>query len=180
LGVPARYADALARAVLQAGAGFGITPYGLEALNVMRIEKGHVAGGELNGQTTARDLGLAKMMSTKKDYIGRIMAHRPALVDPDRPILVGFKPVDGTSKLAAGAHFIPVGAEANHTNDEGHMTAACFSPVLGHPIGLGLLKRGRERIGQRTRAVDLLRGSDVEVEICDPVFVDPQGERLRV
>ncbi len=60
----------------------------------MRIEKGHVAGNELNGQTTARDLGLGKMMSGKKDYIGRVMAARPALLEPERPRFVGFRPVD--------------------------------------------------------------------------------------
>ena len=66
----------------------------------MRIEKGHVAGNELNGQTTARDLGLGTMMSTKKDFIGRVMASRPALTAPDRPALVGFKPVDPAERCA--------------------------------------------------------------------------------
>ena len=66
----------------------------------MRIEKGHVAGNELNGQTTARDLGLGRMMSTKKDFIGRVLAGRPALVDPERPALVGFKPVDPRAAAA--------------------------------------------------------------------------------
>ena len=67
LAVPARYGDAAIRAIMAAGEEFGITPYGTEALGVMRIEKGHVAGNEINGQTTARDLGLGRMMSTKKD-----------------------------------------------------------------------------------------------------------------
>ena len=39
--VPARYGDALARVLMEAGEDLGVTPYGLEALNVMRIEKGH-------------------------------------------------------------------------------------------------------------------------------------------
>jgi len=72
--VPARFGDATARALMKAGAPFGIAPYGLEALSVLRIEKGHAAGGELNGQTTANDLGLGRMMSTKKDFIGAVMA----------------------------------------------------------------------------------------------------------
>ena len=78
LAVPASYGDAAIRAIMAAGKPYGIHPYGTEALSVMRIEKGHVAGNELNGQTTARDLGLEKMMSRKKDYIGRVMAARPA------------------------------------------------------------------------------------------------------
>ncbi len=59
------------------------------------------------------------------------------------------------------------------------MTSVAFSPTLGHWIGLGLVRRGPERWGERVRAVDPVRVGDVEVEICDPVFVDPKGERLR-
>ena len=51
----------------------------------MRIEKGHVAGNELDGPTTAADLGLGRTMSGKKDFIGRVMAERPALMDPSAP-----------------------------------------------------------------------------------------------
>jgi heterotetrameric sarcosine oxidase alpha subunit len=179
LAVPAAYGEAAIRAVMAAGAPFGIAPYGTEALSVLRIEKGHVAGAELNGQTTARDLGLQRMMSTKKDFIGRTMAERPALVDPERPMLAGFKPVDRTERLRAGAHFIPLGAPAAAEHDEGHMTSVAFSPTLGHWIGLGLLRRGPERIGERVRAFDPVRGGDVAVEICSPAFVDPAGERFR-
>ena len=179
LAVPAAYGEAAIRALMAAGAPFGISPYGTEALSVLRIEKGHVAGAELNGQTTARDLGLSRMMSTKKDFIGRTMAERPALVDPERPMLAGFKPVDRTERLRAGAHFIPLGAPAAAEHDEGHMTSVAFSPTLGHWIGLGLLRRGPERIGGRVRAFDPVRGGDVAVEICSPAFVDPAGERFR-
>ena len=79
LAVPASYGDAAIRAIMEAGKPYGVRPYGTEALGVMRIEKGHVAGNELNGQTTTRDLGLERMMSRKKDFIGRLMAGRPAL-----------------------------------------------------------------------------------------------------
>jgi sarcosine oxidase subunit alpha len=178
LSVPARYGDAAVRAIMEAGAAFGITPYGTEALGVMRIEKGHIAGNEINGQLTARDLGMGRMMSTKKDFIGRVMAQRPALIDPDRPAFVGFKPVDGAARLRAGAHFLKVGATASAENDEGYMTSVAFSPTLGHWIGLGVLRHGPERIGERVRAYDPVRDGDVEVEVCSPLFVDPQGARL--
>ena len=178
IAAPASYGDALIRTLMQAGGELEVTPYGLEALNVMRIEKGHVAGAELNGQTTARDLGLGRMMSTKKDYIGRVLAGREALVDPERPTLVGLRPLDRGARLRAGAHFLKKGAAATADNDEGWMTSVAFSPSLGHWIGLGLLKGGPSRLGERIRAYDPVRNGDVEVEICSPVFVDPQGERL--
>jgi heterotetrameric sarcosine oxidase alpha subunit len=180
ISIPARFGDAGIRRIMEVGAEFGITAYGTEALGVMRIEKGHVAGNELNGQTTARDLGLGKMMSAKKDYIGRAMAGRPGLVDPNRPCFVGFKPVDRKERLYSGAHFIPRGADANAKNDHGFMTSVAFSPVNGHWVGLGLLVRGPERYGEILRAYDPLRGHDTPVEVCEPVFHDPKGERLRV
>ena len=179
IAVPARFGDALARTLVEVGARFGIAPYGTEALGVMRIEKGHLAGNEVDGRTTARDLGLAKLMSTRKDYIGRIMSNRSALLDPDRPTLTGFKPADKSARLRAGAHFVSVDGPASADNDQGVMTSVAFSPTLGHWIGLGLLTSGPERIGGRVRAVDPVRNNDVEVEICAPCFVDPQGERLR-
>ena len=179
IAVPAGYGDALARMVADTGRDFGVTPYGTEALSVMRIEKGHVAGNELNGQTVALDLGLGRMMSTKKDYIGRLMAARPALVDPQRPSLVGLKPVMPDARLRAGAHFIARGVSPSPETDEGYMTSTAFSPSLGHWIGLGLLARGVQRIGERIRAYDPVRSGDIEVEVVSPVFVDPEGVRLR-
>ena len=179
IGVPSRYGDALIRKIMEAGAEYGITPYGTEALGVMRIEKGHVAGAELNGISTAGDLGLGRMMSTKKDYIGRVLAGRPALVDPNRPVVVGFRPVDRKRRIRAGAHFIRQGLEATAQNDEGYMTSVAFSPSIGHWIGLGFLAHGPERMGEIIRACDPIRGEEYLVEVVSPIFYDPEGEKLR-
>jgi len=144
----------------------------------MRIEKGHVGGNELNGTTTADDLGLGRMMSKKKDFIGRVLAKRSGLTANDRAVLVGFKPLDRSRRLNAGAHLLAPGAAVSLDNDQGYLTSVAFSPMLGHSIGLGLLKRGRERLGERLRAYDPLREGDVEIEVVSPVFFDPDGTRL--
>lgn len=179
IAVPARRGEQLARTLMLVGRPFGITPYGTEALGVMRIEKGHVSGNELNGQTSARDLGLGRMASTRKDFIGRVMAQRPAFLAADRPMLAGFRPVDRSARLRAGAHFIGIRQPAETRFDEGYMTSVAFSPSLGHWIGLGLLRHGPERIGERVRAYGPVRGGDIEVKICAPTFLDPEGARLR-
>jgi len=179
IGVPARYGASLADVLMRAGEPHGIAPYGTEALAVMRIEKGHVAGNELDGRTTAQDLGLGRMVSDKKDFIGRVMARRPALVAPDRMTLVGLKPVDRTRRLRAGAHLVPRRDAADAAHDEGVVTSVAFSPSLGHWIGLGLLARGPQRRGERVWAADPVRNGMVEVEACAPCFIDPSGERLR-
>ena len=181
LAVPARWGDGAVRAVMAAGEPLGVVPYGMEALGTMRIEKGHVAGAELNGTTTAQDLGLGRMMSTQKDYIGRVLAGRPGLTASDRPALIGVKPSRAQARLRAGAHFLRTGARPSLANDEGFISSVTFSPTLGHWIGLGFLSGGRERIGERIRAHDPLSGGDVdlEVEVTNPVFYDPDGKRLR-
>ena len=178
LAVPARYGDAAVRAIMAAGDEFGVVPYGTEALGVMRIEKGHVAGNELNGTTTAADLGLGRMLSKKKDCIGRVLTDRPGLTDPNRPTLVGVRPVDPSARLYAGAHFLAMGSRATLENDQGYVTSVAFSPMLGTWIGLGLLARGPQRHGERIRAHSPVRGSDVDVEVVSPVFFDPEGTRL--
>ena len=79
----------------------------------------------------------------------------------------------------AGAHFFASGQPFSPAHDEGYMTSVAYSPTLGTSIGLGLIRRGSERRGERVRAVDAVRGTDVEVEIVSPHFVDPDGERVR-
>ena len=63
-------------------------------------------------------------------------------------------------------------------NDEGYMTSVAYSPHLGCWIGLGLISNASSRMGERVRAYDPVRNGDVLVEICSPVFIDPEGARL--
>ncbi len=179
IGVPPDDAERFMEALMQAGAPHGLAPYGTEALGVLRIEKGHAAGAELNGQTTAGDLGLGRMLSRRKDFIGRAMATRPALVDPARPVLVGLKALDAGQVIKAGSHLFQPGAAISTDNDLGHVTSACWSPHLGHMIALGLLSGGAARIGTRIRIHDPIRGGDAEAEVVKPVFIDIEGGRSR-
>jgi sarcosine oxidase subunit alpha len=179
IAVPTRYGDALLREMLARGAEFQPVVYGTEALSVLRIEKGHVAGGEVNGQSTALNMGLGRMVSKKKDSIGMVLSQREGLTDPEGYRLVGVRPVDPQGKLTAGSHFLEIGAAAVAANDLGWLTSKAYSPHIGSDIALGYLKAGDRKIGQRLRAVNLLTGQDTEVEIVSPHFFDPEGERLR-
>jgi methylglutamate dehydrogenase subunit C len=179
IAVPTRYGDALLREMLARGAEFDPIVYGTEALGVMRIEKGHVAGGELNGQSTALNMGLGKMVSKKKDSIGMVLSQREGLTDENGYRLVGVRPVDPKGKLVAGSHFLEIGAEPVAANDGGWLTSKVYSPHVGSDIALGYLKGGDQKIGTRMRAVNLVAKTETEVEIVSPHFVDPEGERLR-
>jgi len=179
IAVPTRYGDALIRKMAGLAATMGGCVYGTEALGVMRIEKGHVAGNELNGTTTALNLGMAGMVSKKKDAIGSTLSEREGLNRPDALNVMGFKPVNPAEALVAGSHFINRTDAANAANDQGYMTSVCYSPHVGSSIALGLLKNGANRKGEVLRAVNPLKNTEVLVEVVSAHFVDPEGERLR-
>ncbi|MDE2305362.1 MAG: sarcosine oxidase subunit alpha family protein [Gammaproteobacteria bacterium] len=178
LAVPSGAARSVVERLMQAGQPLGVAPYGLEALGVLRIEKGHVAGAEINGQTTAGDLGLERMLSTRKDYVGAVLARRSGLADPSRPRLVGLRALGREGRLRGGAHLFAAGAPLEAAHDQGYVSSAAYSPTLRSWIGLGFLKGGRARIGERVRVCDPLRGEEHPAEVVDPVFVDPHGERV--
>ncbi|MCY3996926.1 MAG: sarcosine oxidase subunit alpha family protein [Rhodobacter sp.] len=180
IAVPTRYGDALMRRMAEVGAEFDVIPYGTEALGVMRIEKGHPAGNELNGTTTALNLGMGRMVSKKKDCIGNTLSEREGLNTEDALRLVGLRPVDPTNPVVAGSHLMAEGGPVDAAHDQGYITSAAYSPVLGHSIGLGFLKRGGARKGEILRAVNPLEGVEVAVEVVSAHFVDPEGEKLRV
>ena len=177
--VPARYGASLFDALVKRAEEMGGGAYGMEALNVLRIEKGHITHAEIHGRTTAFDVGMGRMVSAKKDCVGKTMSERPGLMDDDREQLVGFKPIGAVKQLSAGAHLFEKDAEAVRVNDQGHITSVAFSPDVGSYIGLGFIQRGPERHGEVMRMVDHLRGLEAEVEVCAPVFVDQEGGRVR-
>jgi sarcosine oxidase subunit alpha len=174
--VPAGFGHTVWEALMQAGAAFDVLPYGTEAMGALRIEKGHVAGGELDGRTTMKDLALERFASARKPFVGSVLRKRPVLEDAARPSLVGLEVIDRATPLKAGALLFAENAPvAGH--GEGHVTSTTFSPTLGGHIGLALLARGPARLGETIRCVDLLGGTDVKCRVVPPCFVDPEGAR---
>jgi glycine cleavage system aminomethyltransferase T len=178
IAVPADHTVAVWEALLATGHAFGLAPYGTEAMAAMRIEKGHVAGAEINGQTTPADLGLARLVSTRKHFVGRRMLERPALADAARPSLVGLEPVDSVTPIPAGAQLVDDAHARPPVPMLGHVTSPTFSPTLGRPIALALLKSGMARKGETVVAAAPIDGSFVPARVVEPVFYDPTGERL--
>ena len=178
IAVPTRYGEALFRDLLARAELLGGGPYGMEALNVLRIEKGFITHAEIHGRVTAFDIGMEKMVSAKKDCIGKGASQRPGLIGPEREQMVGLSPV-GEGVLSAGAHLYAKGAEAARVNDQGYVTSVGWSPTLNRWLGLGFLKNGRARHGEVIRMVDGLRGHDVLCTVSDPVFHDKEGAKLR-
>ena len=151
----------------------------MEALNVLRIEKGFITHGEIHGRVTAFDIGMDRMISAKKDCIGKTLANRKGLLDEGREQLMGFKPVGAVKQLTGGAHLYNEGDEATPAFDQGYLTSVAFSPTFGHFLAQGFVRGGQARLGDRMRMVDQMREIETIVEVCDPVFFDPKGERTR-
>ncbi len=177
--VPARYGDALFRTLVARAEALGGGPYGMEALNVLRIEKGFITHAEIHGRTTAFDIGMARMVSAKKDCVGKAASERPGLVGDHREQLVGLRPLDAARPLGAGAHLFEEGAAPVRENSQGYVTSVGPSPTFGCWLGLGFLRNGRARHGETVMMVDHLRGRRVACRVQDPVQFDPEGERIR-
>jgi sarcosine oxidase subunit alpha len=177
--VPADRGREMWEAVLAAGEPFGIMPYGTEAMSTLRIEKGHVViGSEIDGRTTAFDLGMEKLVNPNKWCIGKPLLARPALTSPDRWQLVGLCAESG-ERVPRGAKIVADPDAPAPVPMHGHVTSWCYSPNVGAWIALALVSRGRERHGEKVWAVSPLANEKVQVTIQAPVFIDPAGERLR-
>jgi methylglutamate dehydrogenase subunit C len=176
LAVPARQAPAVWSAVLAAGAPFGIAPYGLDALNTLRIEKGHVTGAELNGNTTAADLGFERMLKKHGDFIGRALLERPGMCAADRLQLVGVRPSDRSRRLSNGMQLVERTAPRASL---GYVTSCSPSVELEGWVGLALLAGGRARIGTRLLGRAPIHGETTEVEVVSPHMLDPENARVR-
>jgi sarcosine oxidase subunit alpha len=174
--VPAKHALAAWSALLASGERCGIRPYGLDALNTLRIEKGHVTTAELNGNTTAGDLGFERMLKKHGDFIGRTLAQRPGLTASERLQLVGVRPLDRTRRLRNGTQI--VAAETRGTS-LGYVTSATPSVEFAGWLGLALLSGGRKRTGQRLLGVAPLHDETTELQIVSPHMLDPENTRVR-
>ena len=175
LNVPAGHGAALWDAVAEAGQSHGITPYGTEAMHVLRAEKGYfIVGQESDGTATPDDLGLGWAVSkAKRDFVGKRSLVRPDMASADRKQMVGLVSIDRATVLVEGAQLVAPNAPRSSL---GHVTSAYHSAATGGPIALAMLSGGRARVGQTLLVPD--PAGDVHVRVVAPMFVDPDGARL--
>ncbi|MCJ8156595.1 sarcosine oxidase subunit alpha family protein [Sphingomonas sp. LaA6.9] len=178
IAVPWREAGRLWAALIEAGTPHGITPFGVEALMTMRIEKGFLhIGSDTDGTTLPQDIGFGEIMRKKtQDFVGRRSAHRPDGLRSDRRSLVGLEVADGNpAPLTTGAHVLPAGT-IQLGPGQGWVTSSTWSPTLGAPLALALVERGQARMGEIVRIWDLDAWRDARITgLCR---YDPEGARL--
>lgn len=176
ISVPARRAEALWIELMRAGERLGIEAVGIEAILVLRLEKGFLhVGVDTDGTTNPLDLGFGGIIAKKQgDFVGRRSLSRPDDQRADRRQLIGLEPVNTSDRLVAGAHLVREGDGSRRSI--GFVTSACLSPTLGGSIGLGLLERGFECRGETVTVYD--DGRTFAARVVDPAFYDPHGDRL--
>jgi len=177
--VPADHGVALWERLLARAAPLGIKPYGLEALASLRIEKGHVAGLELDHRNTLDDLGLGKMASRDKPYVGRELRGRPELQAPERWSLVGLECLEAGQRLRGGAILFAAG-EPQTGHGRGYITSVTWSTELDKYIALALYQGGLKHVGETVSCAYPLKSESVRARLVSPVFIDKEGARLRV
>jgi sarcosine oxidase subunit alpha len=182
IAVPASDGQAFWDMCIEAGKEFGIQPYGTECLHVMRAEKGFIMiGDETDGTVIPQDLNMEWALSKKKeDFLGKRAHLRSHMSDPSRWKLVGLKTVDPNVVIPDGAYATDGTIRENGVkNMIGRVTSTYFSPTLNRSIAMGLVKFGPNRMGE---IIDFptLEGKIIKAEICNQVFLDPEGERQNV
>jgi sarcosine oxidase subunit alpha len=175
INLPADHVGALLTRLWERAADYSAVPYGIEALEIMRTEKGFIhIGTDTDGTTLPQDIGFARALERKAaNFVGRRSLLRPAARDPNRFQLVALAPIDRRTVLPVGAQ---IAQSAPPAQTEGHVTSSCWSPELGAPVALGMLARGSQRLGEKIRVHHL--GKIIDAEVVKAPFVDPKGERL--
>jgi len=176
LSAPARRARALRARIVEKLPAFGGGLLGLEALMILRAEKGFiVVGKDTDGTTMPHDLGIAGPRDSRKDeYIGKRSLFTPAANDKGRKQFVGLTVAQGETALSTGAHVIEGAGRARRSM--GYVTSSYVSPTLGAPVALGLVANGFARMGQTVGVYHL--GAERRATIAPAVALDPEGKRL--
>lgn len=181
IAVPASQGRAFWNALLEAGAEFGIMPYGTEGLHVMRAEKGFIMiGDETDGTVIPQDLNLNWAISKKKeDFLGKRAQLRDHMASADRWKLVGLETLDG-SVIPDGSYIPADGNNANgQRNVQGRVTSTYYSPTLDRGIAMALVHNGLDRMGDVIEC-NTVSGTMIKAKIVDPVFYDKEGEKQNV
>ncbi len=180
INVPARHGRALWEAVMESGKAHGITPYGTEAMHVLRAEKGFIiVGQDTDGTVTPEDLGLGWTIGkTKSDFVGKRSLARPDLVARGRKQFVGLLTADGATRLEEGAQIVDDPDQPLPMRMIGHVTSSYHSAALGRSIALAVVENGRDRMGETVHVP--MPGGSVAATIAPGVFYDPDGGRAKL
>ncbi len=179
INVPARYGLSLWKALYEAGQQYDITPYGTEAMHVLRAEKGYIiVGQDTDGTITPDDASLGWAVGKQKpDFVGKRSLARPDMLKADRKHLVGLLTNDPKLVLEEGAQIVADPKQALPMTMLGHVTSSYWSEALGRSIAMAVVSGGKDRMGE-TLYMPMPDGTVHEAVVSGMVFYDPEGKKL--
>ena len=180
INVPASHGLHVWEQLVQFGGAHNLTPYGTEAMHVLRAEKGFIiVGQDTDGTLTPSDMGLDWLVSKKKkDFLGKRAQSRPDTSRPDRRQLVGLLTEDPERTIPEGAHLVASSVRTIPARMLGNVTSSYMSPTLRRSIALAPIKGGRGLVGQNVFAADEAAGEMISAKVVEPVFYDQEKEKL--
>src|SRR5690606_17115153 len=179
INVPSNYGAALWAKLLDHGKEMGLSPYGTEAMGVLRVEKGFfIVGRDADGRSTPFYIGIVRMINRNKHLVGSDALQLSAFADEGRRQLIGFMAVDKSLPRPRGASLVPNTPDFEKSPPSGFVTSMVYSPHTGCYIALALLEGGRSRLGEKVIAVAPTASKHTLVEVVEPIFVDKEGVKL--
>ncbi|WP_440930797.1 sarcosine oxidase subunit alpha family protein [Candidatus Pelagibacter sp.] len=177
INVQANYGKSVWEKCMEIGKEYNITPYGTETMHLLRAEKGFIiVGQDTDATMTPIDLQMDWIVSKKKyDFIGKRSLYRSDTIREDRKQLVGLLTENPNEVLEEGAQIV---AETNKKPVEmlGHVTSSYYSPNLNKSIALGVVRGGKNMLGQKLFIP--MENKIINVTVADPVFLDKENKRL--
>ena len=177
INIQANYGRSVWEKCIKAGKNYNITPYGTETMHLLRAEKGFIiVGQDTDATMTPIDLQMDWIVSKKKyDFIGKRSLYRSDTIREDRKQLVGLLTDDPNEVLEEGAQIV------SHVNKSpiemlGHVTSSYYSPNLQKSIALGVVKGGKNMMGQKL--IIPMEKKNIDVTVTDPVFLDKENKKL--
>lgn len=162
---PHHDANAIWEHLEKEGKPFGLEIFGLDAMNIRRIEAGILnAGSDFDHTTTPFDVGLGRFIDEDKgDFIGKA-----ALANASKELrLFGVKCNDGEPLIS--------GSVEDDNNVIGVVTAGAVSPYLKHGIGIVRLAQAGLAAGSKVK-VSCKDGSLRQAELVEMPFYDKMAE----
>ena len=173
--VPANLGAVLWEALMRAGQGHGICPFGVEAQRILRLEKGHIiVGQDTDGATHPHEAGLGWAVKFDKPFFVGQRSLAILHAKPRARVLVGF--------IVKAARDDAVPQEGHlviaHNEVAGRVTSIAWSPTLQRHIGLAYVAPSISEVGG---VITIRRGDGgLAQALVSPLpFYDPLQERQK-
>ncbi len=178
INVQANFGHSVWEKCMKIGKEYGITPYGTEAMHLLRAEKGFIiVGQETDGTVTPIDLQMDWIVSKKKyDFIGKRSLYRSDTMRDDRKQYVGLLTKNPNEILEEGAQIVAEIKNKPPMDMIGHVTSSYYSPNLNKSIALAIVKNGKKLKGKKLYVP--MVNKTIEVTVSDTIFLDKEGNRF--